>query len=77
MARKDVTTTNADTFEALAAQLRSEGFDVDHFHGVEVVDSEEFVTHFAEFDGKWENDRQWENVSPAGWHKLVADEWHE
>jgi len=77
MNRKDCTDTTETTFEALAAQLRGEGFDVDHFHAFEIVDGEEFVTHFAEFDGRWENDRQFKNVSPTGWDKLVAHEWHE
>jgi len=77
MNRKDCTGNTEDTFEALAAQLRCHGFDVDHFHAVEVIEGEEFVTHFAEFGGKWENDRQFKNVSPMGWDMLVADEWHE
>ncbi len=74
--RKNVTDNNTETFEQLAAQLRANGFDVDHFHGMDLVDGEEMITHFQEFGGEWDNDRQHTN-NPQGWDSLVADLHHE
>ena len=72
--RKNVTKNEAASFDALSAQLRTEGFDVHHYHAMELVQGEEMITHF---DPDGFNSRFWENVSPKGWDSLVADEWHE
>ena len=75
MARRDVTTNCFETLEELTKSLRSEGFDVDHFHGVDVDETgEEWVVHISP-DG--ENDRWHELTTPDGWKRLVADEWHD
>ena len=74
MTRRNVTKNSATSFEELSAQLLGEGFDVDHFHAMEVVQGEEMITHVSP-DG--DNSRCFEGLSPQGWDNLVADEWHD
>lgn len=78
--RIDVTSNEYEDVDALAARLRETGFDVDHFHAVE-VDEEigEVVTHFNSDESgvHFEPDCAGVSRDPRGWHRLVADVWHE
>jgi len=82
MARFDVSTSTLAL--ALIAAVHPT---VDHFHAVEVVDCHdgprEYVSHFnvirdsSTIEVVDEYGQNADDVTPAGYLKVVADEWHE
>jgi len=88
MARIDVTKNTAGTFSDLTEALVVTGFNVDHYHGIDVFDAfedgeeEEVVVHFSTKGEVTGGDNlafalDIDSVTPQGWHRLLADEWHE
>ncbi|NMC51496.1 hypothetical protein GYA54_02065 [Candidatus Kuenenbacteria bacterium] len=86
--RFDATNTNKKTFRELIQWLGEKGFEVHHFHAVEMVDGEEEVFHLnLDWDeagnviaAAWDRGGGEENpldASPQGFKRLVADEYHE
>jgi hypothetical protein len=78
MARRDVTGNMADSFKELTAKLKSAGFNVDHYHGIDfltTIDTDNITEEMriTRISPDGENSQ----VSPDGWEILVADEWHD
>lgn len=79
MTRYDVT-SDPRTFDEIAEAYAVVGIEIDHFHCVEVVDGQEYVTHFnKDADGTFYPDFSpvMPITGPQGYIFAVADTWHE